>query len=83
MSKTYGPHHRLGEPGGPGCQVTVLSVTMKGPDGVAVPAELLDAGTEATEVELLRTIAGRFGVRWGHDDLGWWAAVPSPQASRP
>ena len=40
-------------------------------------ADLLDAGTDATEVELLRTIAEGLGVRWGHDDLGWWAAVPT------
>jgi hypothetical protein len=41
-----------------------------------VEAFLVDAGPEASEVELLRTVAARFGVQWGHDDLGWWAAVP-------
>jgi hypothetical protein len=38
-------------------------------------AELLDAGKESTDLELLRTIAARLGVRWGNDDFGWWAVV--------
>ena len=75
MSEQYGPYHRLGEPGGPGCPVVSLPITMKASDGTAVNAVLLDAGTEATELELLRTIAQGIGVRWGHDDLGWWAVV--------
>ncbi len=70
--KTY---HRRGEPGGPTCPVGVLPVTMKGKQGDAEAVELLDAGTEASEVELLRTVASRLGVRWGHDEFGWWAAV--------
>jgi hypothetical protein len=48
---------------------------MKGPDGQAVPAYLLDAGADASELELLRTVAQGLGVRWGRDDLGWWATV--------
>jgi hypothetical protein len=76
MSERYGPFHRLGEPGGSGCAVTVLDIAIKRPDGLMAAADLLDAGTAATEVELLRTIAHSFGVRWGHDDLGWWAVVP-------
>jgi len=76
MSEEYGPFHRLGQPGGPGCAVGVLPVTAKGIDGRPHQAELLDAGANATEVELLRTVAARLGVRWGHDQFGWWAAVP-------
>jgi hypothetical protein len=41
----------------------------------SLPAWLLDAGTEASELELLRTVALGLGVRWGRDDLGWWATV--------
>ena len=40
-----------------------------------MPAQLLDAGPEPSEVELLRTVASRLGVQWGHDDFGWWAVV--------
>jgi len=36
---------------------------------------LLDAGPEATEIELLRTIASRLGIKWGCDSLGWWAVA--------
>jgi hypothetical protein len=70
--KTY---HRLGEPGGPTCPVGILPITFKGKQGEPVSAELLDAGTESSEVELLRTIASRMGIRWGHDEFGWWAVV--------
>ena len=76
MSEQHGPYHRLGEPGGPGCPVTALPILIQGPDGSPIPAQLLDAGTKATELELLRTIAQGLGVRWGHDNLGWWAVVP-------
>jgi hypothetical protein len=72
----YGPYHRLGEPGGPGCPVSSLPIKCKDPDGAPIAAHLLDAGTEASEVELLRTIAQGLGIRWGHDDLGRWAVVP-------
>ncbi len=71
----HGPYHRIGSPGGPGCPVSTLPITWKGPDGTFVQGHLLDAGADATELELLRTIAEKFGVRWGHDDLGWWAVV--------
>jgi hypothetical protein len=77
MSAEHGPKHRQGKPGGPGCSVTPLDVTVKGDDGVGIPAQLLDAGRGASEVELLRTVARGLGVRWGHDDFGWWAVVPS------
>ena len=77
MSQEEKPYHRLGEPGGPGCYVVALSIAMRC-DGAEVPGHLLDAGTEANELELLRTVANGLGVRWGHDGLGWWAAVPSP-----
>jgi len=75
MSK-YGPYHRTGEPGGPGCEVRTLKITMKDKDGTMVPSLLVDAG-HGSELEMLRTIAERIGIRWGHDDLGWWAMVPT------
>jgi hypothetical protein len=53
-----------------------LPITGKGPDGQPVPAYLLDAGAEARELELLRTVAHGLGIRWGRDDFGWWAVVP-------
>jgi hypothetical protein len=53
-----------------------LDIALKGVDGTPVPAVLLDAGEHAPEVELLRTVAHLLGVRWGHDEFGWWAAVP-------
>lgn len=80
MSEMHGPYHRTGEPGGPGCRVAVLPIAMKAANGMEIPAELLDAGNQATELELLRTIASAFGVRWGKDHLGWWAVVPGPSA---
>ncbi|MDR0275360.1 MAG: hypothetical protein LBI48_08505 [Burkholderiaceae bacterium] len=81
MSQRYGPYHRLGELSGPGCPVSVLSITTtRGKDGAEMPGHLLDAGSEVTELELLRTIASGLGVHWGRDDLGWWAAVPSATA---
>lgn len=75
MSKEYGPYHRKGQPGGPRCPVGILPVSSKNPDGTTFQAELLDAGKESTELELLRTVASRLGVRWGNDELGWWAVV--------
>jgi hypothetical protein len=74
---TYGPFHRRGQPGGPGCSVGVLPVTGVSPDGTTVGASLVDAPHEASEIELLRTVASALGVAWGKDDLGWWAAVPN------
>ena len=76
MEPKSGVYHRLGSPGGPGCTVAPLPVQAKGPDGSLIPATLLDVGTTATEVELLRTIAEAIGIRWGQDELGWWAVVP-------
>jgi hypothetical protein len=72
----HGPYHRIGEPGGPGCKLTALPITINGPDGMATPAYLLDAGKDATELEMLRSVVQGLGVKWGNDDLGWWATVP-------
>ena len=72
----HGPYHRTGEPGGPGARVVALEIVGRGPDGEEVPAHLLDAQGEAGEVELLRTICHTLGIGWGHDEHGWWAAVP-------
>jgi hypothetical protein len=69
-------YHRLGEPGGPGCAVTIIKAVGKNPDGTRQPIEFWNPDANATELELLRTVAARFDVNWGHDDLGWWAAVP-------
>lgn len=77
MDELYGPYHRIGEPGGPGCPVVSLPITMKAEDGLKIPALLLDGGLDATELELLRTVAQGMGIRWGRDDLGWWAVVPT------
>lgn len=77
MNPKHGPYHqRHGGPGGPGCSVTVIPITLKKKDGSDQSAELLDAGQVASEIELLRTVAQRLDIRWGHDDSGWWAAVP-------
>ena len=76
---THGPYHRTGEPGGSGCQVATLPITVMGPDGLPVAAYLLDAGAEASELELLRTVAQGMGIKWGRDDLGWWAVVARPE----
>ena len=75
MSETYGPFRRTGEPGGPGCPVGTLPITLRGPDSNPVQAYLFDAGDQATELEMLRTVAGKCGIQWGHDDSGWWAVV--------
>ncbi len=75
MSENHGPFHRFGEPGGPGCPVGVLPISLLDGEGKRITGSLLDAGTEATELELLRTIASRLGVKWGSDSLGWWAVV--------
>ena len=79
MSDSSKRFHRLGVPGGPGCEVTALRATGKDDNGNPQAIDFLDAGPNATEVELLRTIAATLGVRWGHDELGWWAAVPVRQ----
>ena len=77
MSSSHGPFHRRGEPGGPGCNVTSIEVVGKAPGGEPQHCHLLDAGTNASEVELLRTVCAGLGVHWGHDEFGWWAVVPT------
>lgn len=79
---THGPFHRLGTPGGPGCQVAILPVQGRASDGTTIDGSLLDSGIDASSVELLRTVASGLGVRWGHDDFGWWAAVPHTPVSQ-
>ena len=76
MSTLHGPFHRVGSPGGPGCPVGELPIQFRRPDGSLGSAVLLDAGLEATELELLRTVAEGLGIRWGRDDQGWLAVVP-------
>lgn len=76
MNVPHSPYHRRGEPGGPGCRVVALEIAIKGTDGNPVPAVLLDAGEQAPEIELLQTVAHLLSVHWGHDEFGWWAAVP-------
>ena len=75
------PFHRRGSPGGPGCRVAVIEVMGNAPSGATSAASLLDAGSESSEIELLRTIASGLGVVWGQDELGWWAAVPATPIS--
>ena len=75
MSEQQGPFHRKGEPGGPGFPVGVLPITGTDQSGATVAGNLLDAGPESSEVELLRTVMSRLGIQWGHDDFGWWAVV--------
>jgi len=75
MSK-YGPCHRTGEPGAPGCKLAALSITTRASDGSPIPAYLLNAEDTASELEMLRSIASGLGAKWGKDDLGWWAVVP-------
>ncbi|MDQ1358409.1 MAG: hypothetical protein QOF20_2972 [Acidimicrobiaceae bacterium] len=68
--------HRVGEPGGPSATVAAQAIHIPGLNGEPLPAHLLDAGSESTEVELLRAICAGIGVKWGHDEQGWWAVVP-------
>lgn len=77
MKTQHRPYHqRHGSPGGPGCSVAVIPITLKKPDGFDQSAELLDAGPNVSELELLRSVAQRLNIQWGQDDAGWWAAVP-------
>ena len=76
MADQHGPYHRTGEVTGQGCPVSALPITGPDQNGRSFSAQLLDAG-HASELELLRTIAAGMGVRWGHDELGWWAVVAS------
>lgn len=75
MNESNNKYHRTGEPGGSGCKLSALSIQIKDDNGELQNGQLLCAEKEATELELLRTVAQRLGVKWGHDDLGWWAAV--------
>ena len=63
MNEMHGPFHRTGEPGGPGAAVTALPIQGRLPDGGVLDAELLDAGKEATEVELLRTVCHALAIQ--------------------
>ena len=72
----YGPYHRTGDMTGSGCPVAVLPISIKQADGSFMKAKLLDAGDNVTELDLLRTLLASSPVKWGHDDLGWWAVVP-------
>lgn len=79
---THGPFHRLGSPGGAGCPVTTLPVEARDINGTPIRTALQAAESEASELELLRTVAWGLGVQWGHDPFGWWAAVPmAPRCS--
>jgi hypothetical protein len=78
---SHSPYHRKGAPGGLGCRVNLLPVQGQSAQGTPTAFALLDAGKEATEIELLRTIAKGLGVKWGQDDAGWWAAVPEKPIS--
>jgi hypothetical protein len=60
----------------------MIPVQGKAPDGTITYSSLLDAGSEANEIELLRTVASGLEVIWGHDEFGWWAAVPSSPTSK-
>jgi hypothetical protein len=70
-------YHRLGSPGGPPVPVAALEVMGRGPDGEPSPAHLLDAGTDVSELELLRTVCHGLGINWGRDEFGHWAVVPA------
>jgi hypothetical protein len=83
MPEMHGPYHRTGEPGGPGAAVAALEIEGRGPDGKPEPGHLVAAQGDAGEVELLRTICHSIGITWGHDDFGWWAAVPARLTRRP
>lgn len=72
----HGPYNRRGGPGGPPSEVTALAITMKDEHGNARQATLLDGGSEATELGLLRAVCRQIGAHWGQDDLGWWAVIP-------
>jgi hypothetical protein len=75
-NNTHGPYHRTGGPGGEGDRLSVLPIQVKSPDGSIFEAQLLDAGVDSTEVGLLRTLVEKMGIKWGHDEFGWWAVAP-------
>lgn len=78
---THGPFYRTGTAGGAGCPVTTIPIEGKDEKGTPLSGSLLSCNLEATELELLRTVAAGLGVHWGHDEFGWWAAVPSAPTS--
>jgi hypothetical protein len=71
-----GSFDRLGTPGGPPAELSASEINLHGLNGEPIPAHLLDAGPESTEVGLLRAVCSGIGVTWGQDELGWWAVVP-------
>ena len=75
-TQTQGSFHRRGVPGGQGCRVNLVPIHATSPEGKVSNFALLDAGKEASEIELLRTLAKGLGAKWGQDEFGWWAAVP-------
>src|SRR5689334_3051682 len=72
----YGPYFRQGQPGGPPCRISWMEVLGRPSNGTAEEIFFVNAQDGATEVELLRAIVARLGIRWGCDTLGWWAASP-------
>ena len=78
MNNPTSMYHRRGKPGGPGCPLGVWPVQSRDAAGGMQSFVLLDAGKQSSEIELLRTVASRMGVKWGQDELGWWAAAPVP-----
>ncbi len=67
---------RSGAPGGPTCEISYQTIETKSEDGTIHQDFLITPAGEASEVELLRTIAQRLKIRWGQDEQGWWATVP-------
>lgn len=76
MTEPRNVYHRLGAPGGSGCEVSVLPINFKDQSDTSIEGELLDGGLDSDELRLLRTVCERFGVKWGQDEFGWWAASP-------
>jgi hypothetical protein len=74
---------RSGQPGGPGCKLAILDIRYADARGQSIEGKLIDAGKEASEVQMLRTIAHRLGINWGQDDMGWWAIVPETLLQAP
>ncbi|MAS94409.1 MAG: hypothetical protein CMO55_14515 [Verrucomicrobiales bacterium] len=68
--------HRLGGPGMPSCRVVAVDIEYRDANGVLHDGELIDPETEATELDLLRSVAHRLGVHWGEDEFGWWSVLP-------
>ena len=75
MNSNHGPYHRLGAPGGPGCTLTAIPISFTDASGAIASGQLVSAPIDGTEVEILRSIAHKLGIQWGHDEFGWWAVV--------